>query len=202
MNEQILIELTREALKSTVEGPTVGEIEEDFWQRWAPANNQRLASEPDLLQLGAVFVTLTQQDGSLRGCIGSLQPSRPLWQDAAENASSAAVRDPRFPPVRPLELGELQLEISVLGSPSPLQYTDADDLIAKLRPGVDGVVLSLRGRRATFLPQVWEQLPSPERFLSQLCRKAGLYSGSWREEHPVIKTYQVHSIGPVPAVAE
>lgn len=139
---------------------------------------------------GASFVTLTKQ-GQLRGCIGSLEARRPLVIDVRENAIAAATSDPRFPPVRPDEVEELQVEVSVLSPPEPLAYDDAEDLLKKLRPGVDGVVIERGGRRGTFLPQVWEQLPDPKQFMDRLCRKAFLPGGCYQDPGLKVYTYQV-----------
>jgi len=121
----------------------------------------------------ATFVTL-QQRGDLRGCIGSLEPRRPLGRDVEANAVAAAFRDPRFAPLMRHELEHTDIEISLLSLPTALAFDDADDLFTRIRPGQDGIVLSTAGRRATFLPQVWEDLPTPELFFGQLKRKAGL----------------------------
>jgi AmmeMemoRadiSam system protein A len=143
---------------------------------------------------GACFVTLTKH-GELRGCIGSLEPRRPLASDVCENAVSAAIHDPRFPPVRPEELKDLCVEISVLSSPQPLAYKDGDDLCAKLRPDVDGVVIERSWHRATFLPQVWEKLPDPQQFLEHLCLKAHLSPDAYRRPGLDVYTYQVEKFG-------
>ncbi|HRA75937.1 MAG TPA: AmmeMemoRadiSam system protein A [Propionicimonas sp.] len=127
---------------------------------------------------GAAFVTLTE-DGSLRGCIGSVQACRPLRDDVRHNARAAAFADPRFPPLRADELSRVRIEVSLLSAPEPLEFTSRADALAQLRPGVDGVVLSHGRHRGVFLPQVWEQLPAPERFLERLLAKAGLPPGWW-----------------------
>lgn len=143
-------------------------------------------------QQRAVFVTLKKQ-GRLRGCIGNLEPVGSLWQGVRDNAVNAAFNDYRFPPLSADELAELRIDISVLSPPTPLEYSDADDLLARLRPGRDGVILSVGSSRATFLPQVWQQLPRPEDFLGHLCRKAGLSDTAWRDKHPAIRIYTVQS---------
>ncbi len=136
------------------------------------------ASPPDLTLLpprlktpGASFVTLTQ-GGRLRGCIGSLAAHRPLAEDVHHNALAAAFRDPRFPPLAPSEWPGTDVEVSVLSPPEPLPYEDLGDLIRKLKPTM-GLVLEHPRGRATYLPQVWEQLPDPELFLASLAQKAG-----------------------------
>jgi AmmeMemoRadiSam system protein A len=112
--------------------------------------------------------------GSLRGCIGSLDAVRPLGADVAENARGAAFRDPRFAPLTAGEWPQCRVEVSLLSAPKPLRFADEEDLLAQLVPGEDGVILEGGGRRGTFLPQVWEALPEPGRFMRELARKAGL----------------------------
>ena len=136
------------------------------------------------------FVTL-KKHGQLRGCIGNLQASESVKDGVIRNAVNAAFHDSRFSPLTADELPEIEIDISVLNQPQVLEYSDAQDLIAKLRPGIDGVILSLGAARATFLPQVWEQLPTVEQFLGHLCRKAGLPENAWRDSNPRIETYQV-----------
>jgi AmmeMemoRadiSam system protein A len=145
---------------------------------------ESLASE------GATFVTLTKA-GQLRGCIGSLEARRPLIVDVQENAIGAAFHDPRFPPVRAREMAKLHVEVSVLSAAEPLAYDGEDDLLAKLRPGIDGVVIERGWQRATFLPQVWEKLPAPHQFLQHLCLKAGLSADAYRRPGLDVYTYQV-----------
>ncbi|MEP7181554.1 MAG: AmmeMemoRadiSam system protein A [Betaproteobacteria bacterium] len=122
---------------------------------------------------GATFVTLMQDD-ELRGCIGTLEPVRPLGIDVRENALAAAFRDPRFEPMRADEFEATAVEVSLLSASEPVVFVDEAHLMAQLRPGVDGVILEYGRHRATFLPQVWDALPSPGDFLAALKRKAGL----------------------------
>jgi AmmeMemoRadiSam system protein A len=138
------------------------------------------------------FVTLTKK-GELRGCIGHLTAIAEVCQSVRQNAVSAGFQDPRFPPLTAAELPEVAIEISILSEPQPLDYKDPEELIQRLRPGVDGVILSKRGASATFLPQVWEQLPKPETFLAHLCLKAGLAAKSWKAGGLDVSTYQVQS---------
>ena len=133
---------------------------------------------PELAHPAATFVTLTQ-NGQLRGCIGSLEAHRALAADVAENAFAAAFRDPRFAPLTSDELPRTRVEVSLLGPAEPIDFIDEADAIASLRPGVDGLILTHRNRRATFLPQVWESLPDPRRFMTQLKLKAGLPADFW-----------------------
>src|SRR5258705_6368794 len=113
---------------------------------------------PMLQSEGASFITLTE-GGQLRGCIGALHPYQPLAEDVREHAVAAALQDYRFPPVEPQELSKIEIEISRLTVPEPLAYNSPEDLLAKLRPGPDGILLRSGSRRATFLPQVWEKIP-------------------------------------------
>lgn len=150
-----------------------------------------LNAETPLLQAdGATFVTLTI-NGQLRGCIGALEPYQPLIEDVRIHTLAAAQNDYRFSPVRPEELGQIEIEISRLTLPVPLEYDDTLDLLKKLRPNVDGVVIKDGPRRATFLPQVWEQLPDPRVFLSELCQKMGAPSNLWQRKKLEVLIYQV-----------
>jgi AmmeMemoRadiSam system protein A len=142
-------------------------------------------------QLGT-FVTLTI-DGNLRGCIGHIIPRETVIEGIRENSINAAFRDPRFPPLTREEFDKIDIEISILTTPEELSYTDADDLLNKLRPGVDGLIVKKGHYEATFLPQVWDQLPDKEEFLSHLCLKAGLAHDSWRKEKLQVSTYQVQA---------
>jgi AmmeMemoRadiSam system protein A len=151
-----------------------------------------LQAYPELAEKGATFVTLNLH-GGLRGCIGTLVAHRPLIDDLIDNARSAAFRDPRFMPLTPQEFAETEIEVSKLSEPKTLEYSSIADLREKVRPGIDGVVLTLYDRRATFLPQVWDDLPSFDLFFSHLCQKAGL-GGSCLQEYPKIEVYQVEKI--------
>ncbi|MEY5100278.1 MAG: hypothetical protein RJA36_2997 [Pseudomonadota bacterium] len=164
----VLLALARSAIERALALPATGCVEsgQHDWLR----------------QPGASFVTLTQR-GQLRGCIGSLEARRPLANDVQHNAVAAALHDPRFVPLAAAELRFTMVEVSVLSPAEPLEFDDETDALARLRPGLDGIVLEYGARRSTFLPQVWEQLPEPRDFLSQLKRKAGLGSDFW---HPSI----------------
>jgi hypothetical protein len=150
-----------------------GAIAREFGQP-APA----AADLPELHAPGATFVTLTQR-GELRGCIGSLQAWRPLIDDVRDNARNAAFRDPRFSPLAADELPVTRVEVSLLTAPQPMSFASEADALVQLRPDIDGVIFSAGGRRATFLPQVWEQLPEPAAFMARLKQKAGLPAGYW-----------------------
>jgi AmmeMemoRadiSam system protein B/AmmeMemoRadiSam system protein A len=139
------------------------------------SGNARTVEAGWLRQTGATFVTLTKE-GRLRGCIGSLEARRPLAVDVAENAVAAALRDPRFPPLTAEEWPSVRVEVSLLSAPKPMRFADEADLLSQIRVGADGLILECDGRRATFLPQVWESLPEKTQYLRELVRKAGLPS--------------------------
>ena len=145
---------------------------------------------PTLAENGASFVTLTIE-GHLRGCIGSLEAFQPLAKDVQTRAVQAALEDNRFYPLTEAELSTVKIEISRLTPSVPLSYADPLELPRLIRPGIDGVVLSDGWRRATYLPQVWEQLPNPADFLSSLCQKMGASRSLWRERLLDVEIYQV-----------
>jgi AmmeMemoRadiSam system protein A len=134
-----------------------------------------------LLDPGASFVTL-KMDNRLRGCIGSLEARRPLLADVHENAFAAAFRDPRFPALNQSEYERLDFHISVLSAARPMSFESEADLLAQLRPQIDGLIIEEGYRRGTFLPSVWESLPEPGQFLAQLKLKAGLPANYWSEQ--------------------
>jgi AmmeMemoRadiSam system protein A len=136
------------------------------------------AHAPALRAPGAAFVTL-RRNGALRGCVGELRASRPLVASVAEQAWAAAFRDPRFAPLARDELDALDLHVAVLGAPEPIDARSQAELLAALRPGVDGVIVEDGAHRATFLPSVWGSLPEPQRFVRELMQKAGLPPGHW-----------------------
>ncbi len=149
-------------------------------------HRQALAVNPGdypetLRPLRATFVTL-EIGSQLRGCIGALTAYQPLVQDVAAHAYAAAFEDPRFAELRPDELPKLEIFISVLSPPEPMQFSSEEDLLKQVRPGVDGLILEFRHYRATFLPAVWESLPDPYVFLAQLKHKAGLPLDFWSPE--------------------
>lgn len=175
--KQTLLRLARQALEMGVRGDKLPAL-------------QMETLPPRLREDGASFVTLTRH-GQLRGCIGALEPYQPLVEDVREHAIAAALNDYRFPPVQAEELGEIQIEVSRLTAPVPLEYSTSEDLLAKLRPHVDGVVLRDGSRRATFLPQVWEKIPDAADFLDNLCYKMGASPDTWRRKHVEVLVYQV-----------
>lgn len=175
--KQTLLRIARESLENAVRGKSLPPVEKE-------------SLTPALRENGASFVTLTLQ-GELRGCIGALEAYQPLAQDVREHAVAAALEDPRFPSVSESELSRIHIEVSRLTSPKELEYVDADDLLVKLRPHVDGVILKHGQRKATFLPQVWEKIPDPREFLAQLCYKMGARPNLWREAKLQVYVYQV-----------
>ena len=145
---------------------------------------------PQLQEMGACFVTLTEGE-MLRGCVGSIEASQPLVLDVRDRALAAAFQDPRFPPLSERELAVVEIEISILTSPEPLNFQDPEELPSLLKPGIDGVILTHQFRRATFLPQVWEKLPDTSDFLSQLCNKMGAPGDLWQNKPLKVYIYQV-----------
>jgi len=176
--KQTLLRLAREALDCAVHEKKLPSLD--------PA-----VLTPALQADGASFVTLAVH-GNLRGCIGALEPYQPLAEDVREHAIAAALQDYRFPPVTAGEVDGIEIEVSRLTMPVPLEYADADDLLNKLHPGVDGVILKDGPfRRATFLPQVWEKLPDKVEFLENLCYKMGSSPDTWRTKKLEVLVYQV-----------
>ncbi|MGD8389033.1 MAG: AmmeMemoRadiSam system protein A [Desulfobacteraceae bacterium] len=163
--------------------------------RWRKQESQPGAEGPfseKFSEKRGTFVTLTI-DGGLRGCIGHIIPQETIVEGVKENAINAAFRDPRFPPLTAKEWDRVHVEVSILTDPRPLPYDGAEDLLQKLRPGVDGVILRKGMYQATFLPQVWDQLPRKEDFLTHLCLKAGLDGDAWKRETLEVSTYQVQA---------
>jgi AmmeMemoRadiSam system protein A len=178
LKDELLI-LARQALECAGEGQPL------------PAMDMETLSE-QLSRPGASFVTLTL-DETLRGCIGTLEARMPLAEDVSRHAYAAALHDIRFPPVSSDEVGSILIEISVLSEPTELKCDNSEELLSALRPGIDGVIISEGEKRATFLPQVWERIPSPSIFLSRLCEKAGLHADRWTTGIPSVQIYEVES---------
>ena len=175
--QQLLLRLARTSLEKAARGEKLPRVD--------------LKSYPaELVEFGASFVTLTIQ-GQLRGCIGALEAYQPFVLDVIEHAAAAGVNDYRFDPVKPHELADIQIEISRLTPAQKLEYSDQADLLAQLRPGIDGVILIDGRRRATFLPQVWEQLKDGRDFLDHLCYKMGAQPDLWRKKKLEVFVYQV-----------
>jgi AmmeMemoRadiSam system protein A/AmmeMemoRadiSam system protein B len=171
-----MLELARRTLRTVVTGATVDD----------PKLTGKLA------ETKGCFVTLTI-GGQLRGCIGHIIAQEPLYKAIIDNATSAALRDTRFTPVRPDEVDKIEVEVSVLTAPEPLAFTTPEDLLAKLRPHRDGVVLQVNGRGSTYLPQVWEQIPDKVVFLDSLSQKAGCPAGAWRQPGTQVLIYHVEA---------
>jgi AmmeMemoRadiSam system protein A len=162
---RVLLRIARDSLGEALGLAVAGDYREEWLQ------------EP-----GASFVTLTRR-GSLRGCVGSVSAYRPLFDDVWLNARASAFHDSRFPAVERDELAEIGIEVSLLSAPEPLPPASSEEeALALLRPGIDGLVLDAGPHRATFLPQVWEQLPEPREFMAHLKDKAGLPAGYWSDE--------------------
>ncbi len=176
-DRRFLLTLARQTIQDCVNGGPAPEIK--------PGGLSPVLQEP-----GASFVTLTIH-GYLRGCVGALEPYQSLAEDVREHALAAAFQDYRFPPVQPNEINELEIEISYLTRPMKLDYEQPEDLAKLLRPNIDGVVLRDGGRRATFLPQVWEKIPDPQEFLEELCMKMGASPDLWRRKKLDVSIYQV-----------
>lgn len=152
------------------------------------------ANYPEKLrELRASFVTL-KIHGALRGCIGSLEARQPLVQDVALNAIAAATRDPRFPALQTQELAATTISLSILSPTEPIEFSSEQDLLAKIRPGIDGLILQDGFYRGTFLPVMWEELPTPEEFLKHLKLKAGLKPHYWSDSLEVWR-YTAESFG-------
>jgi AmmeMemoRadiSam system protein A len=170
-----LLFLARDALTNYLEGKEV-KLSDEVKKKYS--NKQ------------ACFVTLTKK-GNLRGCIGSLYPRQELWKDVVENSISAGFRDTRFLPLEEGELSKIKIEISILSIPKKLEFKSPEDLLKKLNSKY-GVILQKKINSATFLPQVWEQIPSKQFFLEQLSLKAGLSRDSWKTAE--IWVYEVEKI--------
>jgi len=176
-DRKFLLSLARRSIENYANGEPAPPVE-------LKGLSQRLRDQ------GASFVTLTCH-GYLRGCIGTLEPYQSLTEDVREHAIAAASQDYRFPPVQTNEIKDIKIEISCLTRPEPLEYKNPDELLSKLRPNIDGVVIQDGMRRATFLPQVWEKIPDPQEFLEELCMKMGCRPDLWRKKKMDVFTYQV-----------
>ena len=172
-DKKILLKLARESLDASVRGKRF---------RYSPESFSEMLKEKR-----GCFVTLTK-NGDLRGCIGYIEPIKPLYQAVVENAQNAALSDPRFPVVTPDELEAITVEVSVLTRPEPLLYSSPKDLLDKLKVGIDGVILEKGRYHSTFLPQVWEQLPDKRTFLEHLAVKGGMSRDGWETAN--VKTYK------------
>ncbi|NMB92027.1 MAG: AmmeMemoRadiSam system protein A [Parcubacteria group bacterium] len=177
-NKKYLLQLARKTIEKYSFNKSVLELDEDDLNK-------------ELLEKKATFVTLTKNN-ELRGCIGELEARKPLYQSIIDNSLASAFLDPRFPPVNYEELNNLQIEISIL---SPLKklapFNNTRELLQYLQEKKPGLLIKKDGLQATFLPQVWKELPEPQDFLSQLCLKAGLPPNQWQNLDLEISEYQV-----------
>ena len=173
----LLLRIARQSLEQAVNGEPL-----------EPLDFEELPSR--LREQGATFVTLTRS-GSLRGCIGTLEPYLPLAEDVREHTIAAALRDYRFQPLKPEELSEVKIEISRLTLPQELDYSSPEDLLKQLHPDIDGVILTDGSQRATFLPQVWSKIPRKQLFMEHLCQKMGVPTDMWLSKELQVFTYQV-----------
>ena len=180
MDKRILIRIAKDAIMEELTGLSLID------------RAKLLERYPWLGEMGAVFVTLNKE-GHLRGCIGSIIAHRDLVDDVIINAKAAAFHDPRFESLSAEELEDLEIDISLLTIPHTLGYSDIEDLKAKIRPGIDGVILQQGYHQATYLPSVWKQLPEFEQFFGTLCQKAGLRADCLAY-HPMIQVYQAEKI--------
>jgi uncharacterized protein len=178
--KKLLIELARNRIASDLGIEKFKFSEKDF-------------EEKIFQEKRGVFVTL-EISGNLRGCIGNIEPVHPLFKAVIKNAREAASGDPRFDPVSVAEYPNIEIEISVLTIPKKLEYGSPTDLLKKLRPGKDGVILGKGFLRATYLPQVWDEIKDPGQFLSSLAIKAGLDPDVWKNQKVDISVYEVEKI--------
>ncbi len=172
-----LVYLAKKAIEEYLRNNIVIDLKEIPYENWKKE--------------GASFVTLERKDtGQLRGCIGSIIPHQPLYKDVIHNAIAAATKDPRFIPVDLNEIPYLKTKVSILSYPMKLEYADPQDLLNKINPFEDGLILKLGEYQGTFLPDVWQQLPDKKQFLTHLCMKAGLTGDCWYKYHPDIFVYK------------
>jgi len=177
--QQFLLKLARQTLEHYFDNGKILEVS---------------VSDKELNEKRGTFVTL-HKNSQLRGCIGHIEPVQEIYKDVIENAVSAAFSDPRFSPLQKEELKDVVIEISVLTQPQKLTYTSTDDLLNKLQPLRDGVIIEKGRFGATYLPQVWEDLSDKAEFLSSLCLKAGLPVDGWRSGLLGVLIYQAEVFG-------
>jgi len=178
-DKEFLLKLARQTLEEHFAAGKKLEINE----RKVPKN---------LREKRATFVTLFKA-GELRGCIGQILPRFPLYKDVINNTLSAAFSDPRFPQLKFEELGGIKIEISILTIPKRIIYDDTTDLLRKIKPGEHGIILQTGFFQATFLPDVWKELPTIEDFLTNLSLKAGLSPGAWKNPDTEFFYYRTES---------
>lgn len=173
MHRGILLSLARESIQHGV-----------FHGRSMKVDLEQLPDE--LAEHRASFVTL-ELKGKLRGCIGSLEASRPLAEDVVSNAFAAAFKDPRFTPLQESEIDILDVYISILSPAEPIDFSSEQELLNQIRPEIDGLIIEAAGRRGTFLPSVWQSLPEKKNFLANLKMKAGLPQHYWSDDIKVMR---------------
>lgn len=178
---KILLTLARQTIAARLDQPVSSEKQQSL---------EKALQDHIFNTARGTFVTLHKQ-GELRGCIGTIAPDESIAEGIRRNAVNAAFGDYRFANLTAAELNQIDIEVSILTDPAPLDYSDGDDLLSKLHPNIDGVIIRAGSASATFLPQVWEQLPRPEDFLSHLCSKAGLPSDTWKNNKLEVQIYQV-----------
>jgi AmmeMemoRadiSam system protein A len=174
-------EILLRAARNAIEKAVLGIFDLDV-------NKERIPES--LNEHGATFVTLTK-NGLLRGCIGALNPTKPLIDDVCEHAVAAAMDDFRFPPLGPDEVDQIRIEISRISPPLEINFANIDELLSEIQPGVDGIIIRDGNARATFLPQVWTKIPDKEKFLSYLCKKMGAPADLWKKKKIEVLKYQV-----------
>ncbi len=184
---QALLQVARQAVVAATQGQ----------RHWQPKTSALPAA---LLRPGASFVTLHTR-GRLHGCIGSVEARLPLALDVARNAQSAALDDPRFYPLAAEDVDDTEIEVSVLTPMQPLTYTDLDDLVRQIRPGVDGVMVGRGWQRGLLLPQVWENLPDPTDFLTHVALKASAAIDIYHHPDTTVHVFQIISFTLLPANA-
>lgn len=180
MENHILLDIAKKSIKSK------------FDNSIKPNREELLKDFPDLKEEAATFVTLTL-DGNLRGCIGTLYAHRSLLDDLMSNSYSAAFEDPRFYELTKEEFEKVKVEVSILSKPEKVEYENINELKEKIKPNIHGVILQKNNRRSTFLPQVWEKLPSFEEFISHLCHKGG-FEANCLQFSPEVFIYTVKKI--------
>lgn len=179
-NKQYLLQLSRQVL-----------------EYYFSTGNKLIVEEildQELIEKRGTFVTLTM-DGQLRGCIGHIEPTQAVYQDVIDNTLSAALEDDRFLPLEKEELNNLKIEISILTEPKVLEYSSVNDLLEKIITFKHGVIIQKDKNRATYLPQVWEEISNKEEFLTSLCKKAGLPIDEWQRENLEVWVYEVEAFG-------
>ena len=177
----LLLKLARQGIKDQLDGLDKKDITKGADLPECIVNKSR-----------GTFVSLHKK-GKLRGCIGNIEPVKTVAQGVYDNAKHAAFDDSRFDALSEDELQDTRIEVSILTCPKEVEHDDGSDLVSKIRPGIDGVIIKKSYQSATFLPQVWKQLKTPEDFLRHLCLKAGLPSGEWKNGTLAVSVYQVES---------